>query len=300
VPGILPIGRRRAGCLSRPVLLKPRMISGSSGHARVPCRPVFSQSWPSQIVPTGLGKWSSIRDGGGRITRGKTKMRRRLESRANGSVSLHVSRCRQGPRQATLPRRDERGCHARPTSSPTSPCWRGEYKGEMYNSSQSSGGRIAKSRRGWVLSWLANLAIKAAGEREKTKDRKWTCHARWRDMFGRGFWTAGDAYSKQHHQERSHLLSLSGLCTTALRTIADSPAWEANRRGLRGPCTLVTRLLNPTLTRREPDAVHGSGTVDRQRVPRFWGQGFTTVRKPSRVYAFRLRGLPGRPKLFAP
>jgi hypothetical protein len=76
------------------------------------------------------------------------------------------------------------------------------------------------------------------------------------DMFGRGFWTAGDAYSKQHHQERSHLLSLSGLYTTALRTIADSPAWEANRRGLRGPCTLVTRLLNPTLTRREPDAVH--------------------------------------------
>jgi hypothetical protein len=120
------------------------------------------------------------------------------------------------------------------------------------------------------------------------------------DMFGRGFWTAGDAYSKQHHQERSHLLSLSGLCTTALRTIADSPAWEANRRGLRGPGTLVTRLLNPTLTRREPDAVHGSGTVDRQRVPRFWGQGFTTVRKPSRVYAFRGRGLPGRPKLFAP
>jgi hypothetical protein len=108
--------------------------------------------------------------------------------------------------------------------------------------------------------------------REKTKDRKCTCHARWRTCSVEGSGLLETRTASSHHQERSHLLSLSGLCPTALRAIADSPAWEANRRGLRGPCTMVTRLLNPTLTGREPDAVHGSGTVDRQRVHVFGGR----------------------------
>lgn len=132
-------------------------------------------------------------------------------------------------------------------------------------------------------------------EREKTKDRKWTGHTRRRtcSVGGSGLLEARTASS--HRQERSHLLSLSGLCTTALRTIADSPAWEANRRGLRGPCTLVTRLLNPNTDTQ--GARRGPWLWYSPTCPRFWGQGFTTVRKPSRVSAFRLRGLPGRPKL---
>jgi hypothetical protein len=225
-------------------------------------------------------------------------MRRRLESRANGSVSLHVSRCMQGPRQATVPRRDERGCHARPTSSPTSPCWRGEYKGDLYNSSQSSGGRIVKSRRGWVLYHGSRiLQSRLRASERKDEGQKMDLSRSLADMFGRGFWTAGDAYSKQ---PPPRALSPPESEWPLHHCAADDCRFACMGSQSPGPARALHTAAEPNTNaqgaRRGPWLWYRRSPT----CPRFWGQGFTTVRKPSRVYAFRLRGLPGRPKLFAP
>lgn len=76
---------------------------------------------------------------------------------------------------------------------------------------------------------------------------KWTCHTHQRTCSVEGSRLVGAHTESSHRQAGSYPRDLRGLCTTLLRTIADSTAWEALKPIAEafGRSVVVTRHAGP-------------------------------------------------------